>query len=142
MKQVIASWGSFLVLALPLPLNHSFLISLLRRTEVFFCRCDKRECRSGGVTSFFMTKHSRSSLRSENLEIKSLKAHRDKQIAEGGDDSRAETNDQRTIRSDHELSCRSHGYTSCQGGVLDMHLSGQLKKKNSEKKKSLRGGAT
>lgn len=77
------------------------------------------------MTAFFVSKHSQSSLRSENLEAKSLKAHRDKQIAEGGDDSRAEANDQRTIRSDHELSRRSHGHTSCQGGVLDMHLSGK-----------------
>lgn len=54
-------------------------------------------------------------------------AHRDKDIAKGGDDAAAEAHDQRSIRGDHELSCCSHGDTSCKRGVLDVHL----KRKNS-----------
>lgn len=54
-----------------------------------------------------------------------LQAHRDKQVAKGGDDATAKTHDQRTIRSDHELCCCSHGNTTCQSGILDMHLSGR-----------------
>lgn len=52
-------------------------------------------------------------------------AHRDKDIAEGGDDAAAETHDQSSVRGDHELSCCSQGDASCQRGVLDVHLPGK-----------------
>lgn len=52
-------------------------------------------------------------------------AHRDVEIAKGGDDAAAETHDQSTIRGDHELSWCSHGDTSCECGVLDVHLPGK-----------------
>lgn len=54
-----------------------------------------------------------------------LQAHRDKQVAKGGDDATEETHDQWTIRSDHELCCCSHGNATCQSGILDMYLSGK-----------------
>lgn len=52
-------------------------------------------------------------------------AHRDKDVAKGGDDAAAETHDHSTIRGDHELSCCSHGDASCERGVLDVHLPGK-----------------
>lgn len=58
-----------------------------------------------------------------------MNAHRDKQIAKGGDDSRQEAHNQRAIWGDHELSCCPHGHATCQSGVLDMHLSGETARK-------------
>lgn len=52
-------------------------------------------------------------------------AHRDEDVAKGGDDAAAETHNQGTIRSDHELGCCPHGDASGQRGVLDVHLSGK-----------------
>lgn len=64
----------------------------------------------------------KSSLRSK---VRRWKTHRDKQVAKGGDDATAETHNQWTVRSDHELCCRSHGNTTCQSGILDMYLASQ-----------------
>lgn len=57
--------------------------------------------------------------------MKQLPAHRDKQVAKGGDDAGAETHNERTIRRDHELCWRSHGNATSQSGILDMNLSGK-----------------
>lgn len=51
-----------------------------------------------------------------------MRAYRDKEVAKGGDDAHAETHDQCAVRSDHELSCCSHGDAASQGGILDVHL--------------------
>lgn len=52
-------------------------------------------------------------------------SHRDEDVAEGGDDAGEEAHDQGAVRGDHELCGRSHGDASGQGGVLDVHLSGE-----------------
>lgn len=48
--------------------------------------------------------------------------HREHQVAESRQDPAAESNNQRAVSCDHKLGRRSHGDSSSQGGILDMHL--------------------
>lgn len=56
------------------------------------------------------------------MHLISLNTHREHHISESGQDPAAESNYQRAVCCDHKLGCSSHGDSSSQGGILDMHL--------------------
>lgn len=111
---------SFLEVCLKLPECFSFTFEFPLNSKVFpaqkLCYCIFKK--HVALLSMFLP-------RTAGKTDWSVNAHRDKQIAKGGDDSRQEAHNQRAIWGDHELSCRPHGHATCQSGVLDMHLSGQ-----------------